>query len=242
MGTLGPADAKTIAEAAGVPYSTTVRKLREWTVDGQIRKIARGKDPAHFTLLDGIAPAGAVAGASAGDGTPPTAEPDTSTSADDIDPEPEIGLSNPPGMSDADGELGVADVEPVPQAPEAPSGQGGGDQPDPQPQPAEGESVADGGPEQPTTDGGGKVAAPIDTAGRLQPGVLKEAALKVLRAHPDKEFKVVEVCRLIERGFLAAGRGARKASSGAVANALNGYAASGEAVRTIDNPATFKAA
>ncbi|MGY0234064.1 hypothetical protein [Longispora urticae] len=243
MGALGATDARTIAEAAGVPYSTTVRKLREWATDDQISKIDRGKEAAHFTLLDGVAPAGLVSGLAEGDDSSPTDEPDTTNAKTGTTPEPETG-SNPLETADVNEVPDSIDVEPVAQAQQASDGQNDDDRREPGPPPAlepKAKGSANPGPE-PTVDADGQATAPTDKAGRLQPGVLKEAALKVLRAQPDKAFKVIEVCRLIERAFLADGLGARKASSGAVANALNGYAASGEAERTSDNPATFKAA
>ncbi|MGC4851843.1 hypothetical protein ACLQ24_00240 [Micromonospora sp. DT4] len=51
MDDLGPADARTIAEKADVGYSTAVRKLREWSTNGEITKIDRGSDSAHYALL-----------------------------------------------------------------------------------------------------------------------------------------------------------------------------------------------
>ena len=59
MDDLGPADARTIAEKADVGYSTAVRKLRDWSTNGEITKIDRGADPAHYALLpaDGPLPA-----------------------------------------------------------------------------------------------------------------------------------------------------------------------------------------
>jgi len=50
MTQLGPADARTIAETAGVGYSTAVRKLRDWGAAGTVTRIDRGKDPAHWIL------------------------------------------------------------------------------------------------------------------------------------------------------------------------------------------------
>lgn len=81
MDDLGPADARTISEHAQVGYSTAVRKLREWTVSGEIAKIDRGSEPAHYALLPAdqplpahLQPTGDVAPA-----TEDVADPDDAT-------------------------------------------------------------------------------------------------------------------------------------------------------------------
>lgn len=50
MDDLGPADARTISEHAGVGYSTTTRKLRDWAANDEIIKIDRGAEPVHYAL------------------------------------------------------------------------------------------------------------------------------------------------------------------------------------------------
>ncbi|GIG63339.1 hypothetical protein Lfu02_77110 [Longispora fulva] len=169
MGDLGPTDARTLSEAAGVPYSTTVKRLRDWTATGQITKIERGKEAAHFALLDGTAPE--VAPSMTGAGIP--AEGNATQSPD------------------------PAGVEPAPGT---------------------------------------------DQAGRRKRGVLRDAVLQVLRDNPSQDFKVIEVCRVLERNLLATGHGTRKVSSGAVANALATFVVSGDVVRTVERPATYRAA
>lgn len=64
--------------------------------------------------------------------------------------------------------------------------------------------------------------------------------LDVLEAHPDRAYKTSELCKLIDAAN--AGTDAKKASAGAVNNALFKLVAAGKAVQTVDKPATFQLA
>ncbi len=94
--------------------------------------------------------------------------------------------------------------------------------------PAAGDSAGGG------AEGGG--GAPVRRAG----GTLRGAILDILEAHPDRQYKVSELCKLIDADNAGAGAGVAKASQGAVANALDTLSRKGTVTRTVDRPATFQ--
>lgn len=73
---------------------------------------------------------------------------------------------------------------------------------------------------------------------RRSPGSMRAAVLDVCEADPERQFKVGELCRLIDAAN--AGTGAKKASQGAVYNAATKLAAAGTLTLTVDRPATFQ--
>ncbi|MEU5554124.1 MarR family transcriptional regulator [Micromonospora sp. NPDC047793] len=75
---------------------------------------------------------------------------------------------------------------------------------------------------------------------RRSKGSLAGAVLDVLEAHPDRAYKVSELCKLIDAAN--AGTDAKKASAGAVVNAADKLVNQGKAVRTVERPATFQLA
>jgi DNA-binding transcriptional ArsR family regulator len=69
-------------------------------------------------------------------------------------------------------------------------------------------------------------------------GSLRGAILDILEAHPDQQYKVGELCKLVDAAN--AGTDVAKASQGAVANALDTLSGKGIVTRTVDRPATFQ--
>ena len=189
----------------------------------------------------------------------PTGEPDPTTAADRTVPDDPAG-DRPP--SDADGACGTAsaqDADAVPPPPgsaligrhdssdiESPEGTEEGpppgdsadavatvhtdhrDQPPAEPAPAAtGESDATAASEE---------GRPV----RRSAGSMRGAILDIFHANPDRQFKVGELCRLIDAANT--GTGTAKASQGAVYNAATKLAAGGTLTQTVEKPATFQLA
>ena len=76
------------------------------------------------------------------------------------------------------------------------------------------------------------------TPARRSAGSMRAAILDICTAQPDRQFKVAELCRLIDAANT--GADARKASPGAVYNAATKLAAAGTLTQTLDRPATFQ--
>ncbi|MEV0157589.1 MarR family transcriptional regulator [Micromonospora sp. NPDC050686] len=129
-----------------------------------------------------------------------------------------------PDDAEAGGESNGGDEQPR-------SGEAGHDrqQPDAAPAEAEGESNPDAQGQAATTGNSRRVK-----------GSLRGAVLDILEAHPDREYKTSELCKLIDSAN--AGSGAKKASQGAVYNAAIKLVAAGTLVQTVERPATFQLA
>ena len=69
---------------------------------------------------------------------------------------------------------------------------------------------------------------------------MRAAILDICHAEPERQFKVGELCRLIDEANT--GTGAAKASQGAVYNAATKLAATGALTQTVEKPATFQLA
>ncbi|AXO37046.1 MarR family transcriptional regulator [Micromonospora echinospora] len=94
--------------------------------------------------------------------------------------------------------------------------------------------AAEGLPAPPATEAASKGAqAPT----RRASGTLRGAILDVLEANPGRQYKVSELCRLVDRAN--EGTGAKKASAGAVHNAAVKLVGTGRAVLVAEKPATF---
>ncbi|MEV6523161.1 hypothetical protein AB0M43_14520 [Longispora sp. NPDC051575] len=244
LGERGPIDAVTLSDLAGVPYSTTSAKLRKWADNGEIVRIKGvGKAPNTFALLDTTSPELDGRQRAEPDVAP---EQEQDTNAGDADPA-EAAQPGSDIAPDADAtEPDTDQVEPAeaaspkdkpdgpaePTAPEDPDALTVPIEPEPKPESDNGE-VPDQAVEPKRNT--------ADKALRRPPGAVRDAALRVLRANPESELKVIEVARLIAKEFAAAGDHGH-VSSGAVVNALNKFCGSGEALRTVDKPATYKAA
>ncbi|MEH0827804.1 MULTISPECIES: MarR family winged helix-turn-helix transcriptional regulator [unclassified Micromonospora] len=239
---LGEASAAEVAEKAGLGYSTTTPKLRAWEESGQAERVRTPDGRTLWRLADAGRTATATTATAdprpAGIDTPkPTAEPDatdahsqsdegssaTSPSGDppvagDDHSEPTQTSPGPVVMPDPEASTTIGDdagdespVDPVPQK-----------QPD-DPEPGETPQAVTG-----------------PAKARRAGGSLRGAALDVLEAHPDRQYKVGELCRLVDAAN--AGTDAAKASAGAVANALAKLVVAGNVVQTVERPATFQLA
>ncbi|AYF26765.1 hypothetical protein CSH63_04670 [Micromonospora tulbaghiae] len=80
---------------------------------------------------------------------------------------------------------------------------------------------------------GGEVQARL----RRASGILRGAILDILEANPGRQYKVSELCRLVDRAN--EGTGAKKASAGAVHNAAVKLVGTGRVVLAAERPATF---
>ncbi|MFI7208055.1 MarR family transcriptional regulator [Micromonospora aurantiaca (nom. illeg.)] len=225
LGELGDATAAAVAAHAGVGYSTATAKLRAWEQTGQTEKIHIDGKGTLWRLTDTGRATTATPNppqpvADTGQGEPE--QPDTTGP-----PQPDDEAVPPDGRTD-DQDPPVTEVPAPPEAvaPSAaaeehpPSTE---DQQDQRPDPA------------PGPDTGGETAAAAD---RRPKGSLRGAVLDILEAHPDRQYKTGELCKLIDAAN--AGTGARKASAGAVHNAAIKLVAAGQAVQTVEKPATFQ--
>jgi hypothetical protein len=97
---------------------------------------------------------------------------------------------------------------------------------------------ASAAPPAPGDSDGGGAEGGGDAPARRAGGTLRGAILDILEAHPDRQYKVGEVCKLIDAAN--AGTDVAKASQGAVANALDTLSRRGTVIRTVDRPATFQ--
>ncbi|MCL7456417.1 MarR family transcriptional regulator [Micromonospora sp. MSM11] len=244
---LGEATAAAVADKAGLGYSTATAKLRALEHTGQAEPVRTedkrsvwrltdagrttvGTDPspppAHDTGTD--RPFEAPAQTSADDDR--AENRDTNPDADTADeepttPQPDNPAEAPPwaassatadALSQADGTAAEPAV-----ASDADSEHPAGASEDPPPDPT--------------------AEADTSTPGsRRTKGSLRGAVLDVLEAHPDRAYKTSELCKLIDAAN--AGTDAKKASAGAVNNALFKLVAAGKAVQTVDKPATFQLA
>jgi hypothetical protein len=78
------------------------------------------------------------------------------------------------------------------------------------------------------------------SARRRSPGSMRAAILDVCEANPDRQYKVGELCKLIDQAN--EGTGAATASQGAVYNAATKLAGKGALTLTVEKPATFQLA
>ncbi|WP_328851262.1 MarR family transcriptional regulator [Micromonospora globbae] len=244
----GEATAATVAEKAGLGYSTATAKLRAWEQTGQAERVHTESKRAVWRLTDaGRATVGADQAALPVHDSPPDvlsnerarpASNDQSAEATETSIPPEKPSTRPEPENPAHEESSASASEPAapPDAPTPPDGEG------------EPVAVADGDGQQPAPtpdDTGPDTAAPSNdpatsTGGRRAKGSLRGAVLDILEAHPDRAYKTSEMCKLIDAAN--AGSGARKASAGAVVNALVKLVAAGKAVQTVEKPAAFQLA
>ncbi|MEV4465115.1 MarR family transcriptional regulator [Micromonospora echinofusca] len=237
---LGEATAAAVADKAGLGYSTATAKLRALEHTGQAEPIRTedkravwrltdagrttvGTDPSPRPAHDTGRPFEAPAQTSADD-------PATIDDADTADEEPTTPQpDNPAGTPPAAASSATADA--LSQADGAAAEPAVASDPDSE-HPA---AASEDAPPAPTTEAG------TSTAGsRRTKGSLRGAVLDVLEAHPDRAYKTSELCKLIDAAN--AGTDAKKASAGAVNNALFKLVAAGTAVQTVDKPATFQLA
>lgn len=233
LGRLGTATAAEIAAAAGMAYSTVTPKLRALEDRGQAERV-RVDGRAVWQLTTPAGTDRQAATTPEEDTTPP--HDDTAQIRDDRDSGGPTGTTEPAQPTaprDVDGPLtgdgGPATVTDPPDTdPPDTDPPGPPDQPDPQP-------VADhAGPADPPAAATTAEATP----GRRPPGSLRDAALRILQRHPDRTYKVRELCRLIDQH---AEPGTAKASAGAVSNVLDRLTGDGTVTRVTEHPATYQA-
>jgi DNA-binding MarR family transcriptional regulator len=237
---LGEATAADVAEHAGLGYSTTTPKLRAWEDSGQAERFRTGDGRTLWRLT------------AAGRAATATREPDGHTPQDAGTAEPTVapemsderchnGTSGPATGADDSrsaserAEPTTAGAEPAKAPAEEPVTPPGtvsvGDTPA-DPTPGQERDSSD------TGDGASAAVRPAKT--RRAGGSLRDAVLDILEAHPDRQYKTGELCKLIDAAN--EGTGASKASAGAVVNAATKLVAAGAAVQTVERPATFQLA
>ncbi len=97
-------------------------------------------------------------------------------------------------------------------------------------------------PDGAAADGSPTAATPAQTGATAKPrrasGTLDGAVLDVLEAHPDRGFKVSELCKLIDAANT--GQDVSKASAGAVVLACQRLVVKGKAILAVEKPVTFQ--
>ncbi|OKI45464.1 hypothetical protein A6A27_38070 [Micromonospora sp. CB01531] len=250
---LGEATATAVAEHAGLGYSTATAKLRAWEKTGQAERFRSDDNRAMWRLTDvgrttTAAPPSTRGAADTSTGGAAVATSDTATPTDPLGTAgvPERGGEPPvPVARDADGASPALASTGGASAPldtvtssrgggeQSPSGEAGHDR-----QQSDGTSDDGEAPGESNPDPQGQEAATGNS--RRVKGSLRGAVLDIFEAHPDREYKTSELCKLIDAAN--AGSGARKASQGAVYNAAIKLVAAGTAVQTVERPATFQLA
>ncbi|WP_433288484.1 MarR family transcriptional regulator [Micromonospora sp. CA-244673] len=235
---LGEATAAEVAEHAGLGYSTTTPKLRDWEGSGQAERFRTGDGRTLWRLADAGRAATATTATpqpAAADAPAPATEPDVAQldaaeaqlQPGDADPSTAADTTGPPDSSPA------SQQEPEPKAPDAGESTGGN----------VADKATDPARQTPAGNhdsGDGPRGEDRSAAARRRGGSLRGAVLDILEAHPYRAYRTGELCKLIDAAN--AGTGAAKASAGAVANAAIKLVASGKAVQTVERPATFQLA
>ena len=254
---LGAANAATIAERAGLGYSTVTPKLRAWEASGHAEKYRQ----AHTNLvLWRLTAAGRAATAT----TKPHPAPGIPAAQTDDQPEPDAPTEpapDPTAVTAADEPDSVRSAPPAndptgqakpaaqpasdhdrPSARSAPD-TGSPPQVDPAvPSTAETQRNGEQGIPAATLDATGDGAPSKDTTTpvRRARGSLTAAILAICEANPGRQYKVGELSRLIDANN--AGTAAKRASQGAVSNACAKLATAELLMQTVDKPATFQLA
>ncbi|MFI7081838.1 MarR family transcriptional regulator [Micromonospora sp. NPDC049903] len=240
---LGEATAAAVADTACLGYSTATAKLRAWESTGKAERVHTDSKVAVWRLTaDGVATVGAH------QNPPPQPAPSAPTSEQPTNPPQEENADGPPTVASQTPTAGGAADASITSAAEEDSSDtadvhghamaAADDQTDPPSadQPARDEPTAD----EPERDAPAADEPVTDAKSRRSKGSLAGAVLDVLEAHPDRAYKVSELCKLIDAAN--AGTDAKKASAGAVVNAADKLVNQGKAVRTVERPATFQLA
>src|SRR6266511_2051182 len=206
----GGATAADIAAAAHVAYSTTNKKLRALRDAGRATS-SEGPDKRTRWRLTTAAPADTLPG--------PTqaTNPDTDRPGE---AEPAAAPADPPGTADSGG----------------PDPAGDADADDAAARPATGRAARSG------RAAAGPAGSDGASAGTLRrpSGSLRGAILDVLEADPGRQYKVGELCKLIDRA--SEGSGYVNVGAGAVFNAVIKLVGEHRVMQTVDKPATFQIA
>ncbi|WP_250008782.1 MarR family transcriptional regulator [Actinoplanes sp. M2I2] len=224
---LGEATAAGIATASGLGYSTVTPKLRAWEDTGQAERFRNDDNQTLWRLTD-TGRAATTSNTRTAAASPP---PDEGRPAD-----PPAGPGTGSEPTDPSTHAPQRDLDPAAAPP-------GDDSAGAVPPPAAAEPT---GQPSPGTGPKGAAASAGDTpphAGAGSPrrasGLLRDAILNVLDAHPGQGLKVAELCRLIDTA--SEDTSAKKASAGAVSNAAHKLVATGSALLIAEKPATFSA-
>ncbi|MCW3818598.1 MarR family transcriptional regulator [Micromonospora sp. DR5-3] len=242
---LGEATAAAVADKAGLGYSTATAKLRAWEQTGQTERIHTENKRAVWRLTEaGRATVGTDQATSPAHDSPPDMLPDEPAQpAAEDDPVEVTGTAESPEEPPAPEPANPAHPEPSTSAsdttaPDAPTPPDGEEEPV-----AETDGDSQRSASTPEGTGPDTAAASDDPAiggSRRAKGSLRGAVLDILEAHPDRAYRTSELCKLIDAAN--EGSGAKKASAGAVANAVVKLVAAGKAVQTVEKPATFQLA
>ena len=254
-----PAD---IAAAAGVAYSTTNKKLRALREAGRAESFD-SDDKRTLWRLTTASPASTATEPEAAPATPDEGDPGAATPPATVaEPAEQAGAKEAgdeeTGVEEPDdGTAAAAAAAAMPAAAtatdsaEQPDGTG----PDETPADPPDTDTADGAAgEAGEAEAGGaaKPATPSDTpaaAGddgqapattRRPGGSLRGAILDILEANPDGQYKVGQLCKLIDKA--SEGTGYVNVGAGAVYNAVVKLVGEHRAVQTVDKPATFQLA
>ncbi|MFG1833897.1 MarR family transcriptional regulator [Micromonospora chersina] len=250
---LGEATATAVAEHAGLGYSTATAKLRAWEKTGQAERFRSDDNRAMWRLTaTGRTTTATPPSAQGAADTPPSGTPvATSDTATTTDPLGAPGVperdGEPPVPADQDTDEGspaLASTGGVSAPLDTATSSSGGDEQPPLEEAGHDRQQSDAAPDDAEGEGGSN-ADPQGQAiatgnGRRVKGSLRGAVLDILEAHPDRQYKTSELCKLIDAAN--AGSGARKASQGAVFNAAIKLVAAGTLVQTVERPATFQLA
>ncbi|WP_146167968.1 MarR family winged helix-turn-helix transcriptional regulator, partial [Micromonospora sp. MH33] len=231
---LGEATATAVAEHAGLGYSTATAKLRAWEKTGQTERFRSEDNRTLWRLTDtgrtttATPPSTQEPADTPPDGTAIT----TSDTATPTDPSgtagaPERDTEAPaPAARDTDGASPAlastggapAPLDTVTSSSDAdeqpPSGEAGHDrqQSDTVPDDADADADAEGEDAEGESNRDLEGQAAATGNGRRVKGSLRGAVLDIHEAHPEREYKTSELCKLIDAAN--AGSGAKKASQG----------------------------
>jgi hypothetical protein len=258
----GGATAADIAAAAHVAYSTTNKKLRALRDAGRATS-SEGPDKRTRWRLTTAAPADTL------DGGGPQAPDPAVDARTEPDPHPAPAAAatadSDPQTASADEPVddGSASADRLPgptQATKADTDRSG--EAEPAAAPADPPGTADSGGPDPAGDAdaddaarpatgraarsGRAAAGPAGSDGasagtlRRPSGSLRGAILDVLEADPGRQYKVGELCKLIDRA--SEGSGYVNVGAGAVFNAVIKLVGEHRVMQTVDKPATFQIA
>ncbi|QOC94378.1 MarR family transcriptional regulator [Micromonospora craniellae] len=249
---LGEATAAAVADTAGLGYSTATAKLRAWESTGKAERVHTDSKVAVWRLTaDGVATVGAHQNPPPQPATsaPTSEQPTNPPQEENADGPPTVASQTPTAGGAADASTSAAEEDSSDTADvHGHAMAAADDQTDPPPaaQPERDAPTADEpereGPtaDEPERDAPAADEPVTDAKSRRSKGSLAGAVLDVLEAHPDRAYKVSELCKLIDAAN--AGTDAKKASAGAVVNAADKLVNQGKAVRTVERPATFQLA
>lgn len=240
---LGEATAAAVAEQASLGYSTTTPKLRAWEEAGHAERFRTDDGRTLWRLTAAGRAATASDHCESGErpaAGPAASSPTTIPETGDEGSRTETGTPAAPTPSDLPAGDQVETAEAATDA-DTPATRGttalfSADR--------NGISAITTDLREQESDRAQAAEPPSSTAStvnsRRAGGSLRGAILDILQAHPDRQYKIRELCRLIDDAN--AGTGAAKASAGAVANAVIKLAAAGTVVQTVEQPATFQLA